>query len=194
LTDLAQGSDEFGYPEPKRLRLSDKAEDAIEAFARDIAIRANDGSGIFASTLGKARGHVLRLALVIEHLWWCGASARPEPAIITEQAVLAAAGLVDGYFIPMAERVYGDAAIPAAERAAMALARHLRRAGVREFKARELRRQIGGSLREAAAMDAACTMLIEAGLIRAQFARAGETRGRAARRFEVNPQIFGGAP
>ena len=113
LTDLAQGSDEFGYPEPKRLRLSDKAEDAIEAFARDIAMRANDASGIFASTLGKARGHALRLALVLEHLWWCGASARPEPAIITEKAVLAAAGLVDGYFVPMAERVYGDAAIPA---------------------------------------------------------------------------------
>ena len=117
---------------------------------------------------------------------------RPEPAIITEQAVLAAAGVVDGYFILMAERVYGDAAIPALERTAMALARHLRRAGLSEFNARELRRQIGGSLREAAAMDAACNMLVEAGLIRAQFARAGETKGRAARKFEVNPRIVGG--
>jgi hypothetical protein len=54
-------------------------------------------------------------------------------------------------------------------------------------------RAFGGSLREAVAMDAACNMLVEAGLVRAQFARAGETKGRAARKFEVNAQIVGGA-
>ena len=37
--------------------------------------------------------------------------------------------MLDGYFIPMAERVYGDAAIPKAERNAMTVIRHLKRLG-----------------------------------------------------------------
>jgi hypothetical protein len=182
------GSDDLGIPEPKRLRLSEAAEDAIEAFAREIVQRADDVSGLFAGTLGKARGHALRLAMVLEHLWWCGAPPRPEPAIISEKAVTAAAGLVDGYFLPMAERVYGDAAMPAAERGAMALARHLRKTGLAEFNARDARREIGSLLREAAGMDAACAVLIEAGLIRAKPSHVTGA-GRKPKNFDVNPAL-----
>jgi hypothetical protein len=171
-------SDEFGNPEPKRVRLSETSEDKLEAYAREIAVRAADASGIFAGALGKARGHVLRLALVLEYLWWCALPGRYEPPTISDDAVLAATGLVGSYFIPMAERVCGDAAIPVAERNAMTLARHLRKSGRTEFNAREVRREIGGSLREAAAMDAACDALVEAELIRRRFSRAGTTAGR----------------
>jgi hypothetical protein len=104
--------------------------------------------------------------------------------------VEAAAGLLDGYFIPMAERVYGDASIPTAERKAMQLARHLRREQIREFKAREARRQIGGLLREATDMDAACAVLVEADLLRPRFGRAGGTKGREAKIYEVHPLLW----
>ena len=50
LTDLAMGSDQFGHPEPKSLRLTPKAEDVLEQFARDMARRAHDASGLFAGT------------------------------------------------------------------------------------------------------------------------------------------------
>src|SRR4051812_19556913 len=62
------------------------------------------------------------------------------------------------------------------------------------FNAREVRRVIGGTLREPEAMDAACAVLVEAGLIRPRFGRAGETKGRAARNSDVNPAVFGGEP
>ena len=75
----------------------------------------------------------------------------------------------------------------------MALARHLKRTGLCEFNARVLRREIGGALlRDASAMNAACNTLVEAGLIRPKFARAGGTPGKQAKNYEVNPAVFGG--
>ena len=102
--------------------------------------------------------------------------------------------LLDGYFIPMAERVFGNASIPAAERNAIALARSLRAGQAKEFNARNLRREIGGTLRDPAPMDAACAMLVEAGLIRPRFERAGQTSGKPAKNYEVNPAVLGEHP
>jgi hypothetical protein len=189
LTELEMGADEFGNPEPKRVQLETCAEDVLEKFARDMAEQGVDAAGIFAGSLGKARGHVLRLSLILEHLWWCGAPGKAPPASISVKAVEAAAAFVQAYFLPMAERVYGDAAIPPAERGAIILVRHLRRNGLREFNGREMRRQIGGTLRDPAPMRAACATLIEAGLIRTAFSRASSKPGRVAQRYEVNPAV-----
>jgi hypothetical protein len=190
LADLTMGTDAFGHPEPKRLCLTPEAEDELEEFAREVVVRAHEASGMFAGALGKARGHVLRLANIVEHLWWVGEGGT-EPEEITPQAVRAAAGLLDGYFIPMAARVFGDAAIPAAERNAMMLIRHVKRSGLSEFNARALRREIGGPLRDTAPMDAACKLLEEAGLIRDFSGRTGPGAGRPARNYEVNPAVLG---
>jgi hypothetical protein len=66
---------------------------------------------------------VLRLALNLEFLWWCGdAGMAPPPKTISSRAFAAAALLVNDYLIPMAERVYGDAAATSAERNAATLA------------------------------------------------------------------------
>ena len=152
---------------------------------------ANAAAGAFAGALGKARGHALRLATVIEFLWWAGESGGPEPMQISVGAVEAACGLLDDYFIPMTERVYGDAAVPAAERHAMTLVRHLRRERYKTFNARTLRREIGGALRAAAVMDTACATLLESGLIRA-VERKPTGPGRPAHDFHVNPVLHGG--
>jgi hypothetical protein len=192
LADLAMGTDNYGQPEPKRLRLTVDAEDVIEAFARDMARRAHEVAGPFAGALGKARGYALRLATVLEYLWWCSSGVAKEPDSISAQAVTAAAGLLEGYFIPHAERVFGDAAIPLPERGAMMLARHIRRTRALTFNARIARREIGGTLREAAKMEAACNVLIEAGLIRERPARSGPSYGRLAKGYEVNPALMEG--
>jgi hypothetical protein len=189
LVDLQPGTDDLGFANPKRLRLSETAEDQLEAFAAEMKQRAEEASGLFAGTLGKARGHVLRLSLALEYLWWSGEASTPEPAAITEKAVVAAAGLVDGYFVPMAERVYGDAAIPVSERGAMALARYLRKAGLVQFNARVVRRDIGGMLREPPSMDSACNVLAEAGLIRPKPSRTAGA-GRKPKDFDVNPLVL----
>ena len=188
-TALTMAEDLYGNPEPKRLRLEPAAENEIEAFGQEVAIKCNDASGIHAGALGKARGHVLRIACILEHLWWCGGDPQPEPDRISVKAVRAAAGLVDGYFVPMAERVLGDASIPLVERRAMVLARQLRSRQHLEFNARTLRREVGGLLRESAAMDEACAVLVEASLIRLKTGRPGQS-GRPAKVYDVNPLLL----
>lgn len=195
LTDLVQGIDEFGQLEPVKLRLTGEAEDRLEAFARDMVERCHEASGLLAGTLGKARGHALRLSAVLEHLWWCGgAPGATEPKVISPEAVTAAADLLNAYFVPMAERVFGDAAIPIVERRGMLLARHLRQNQIGEFNARDVRRQVGGMLRDAADMEAACRQLLEANLIRQRFARAGDRKGRKAQNYEVHPEVISDRP
>jgi hypothetical protein len=113
--------------------------------------------------------------------------------VIPEQAVGAACRLVEEYFVPLAERVSGDAAIPVQERNAMILARYLKQKKLREFNARTLQRTIGRPLREADAVKAACAAHVEAGLIRAKFSRSGVTPGKMARNYEVNPAVYQGS-
>jgi len=194
LTDLLQLHDEFGYPEPVLVPLAREAEDRLEAFARDIVERCHMASGLLAGTLGKARGHALRLSAVLEFLWWCGGSDQAEPQVISPEAVTAAAELLNAYFLPMAERVFGDATIPIVERRGMLLAQHLRQNRLSEFNARDVRRQVGGMLRDAADMEAACKQLVESGLIRQRFSRAGEGKGRKALNYEVHPEVTADRP
>lgn len=108
----------------------------------------------------------MRLALAFEYLWWCGQLGSSEPVAITEEAVNAAIGFVEGYAKPMARRVYGDAALPVSERRAATLARWLLAQRARQFNARTVRREAKlPGLREPAEMDSACEVLADAGWI-----------------------------
>jgi hypothetical protein len=80
---------------------------------------------------------------VIEMLWWCGASGTaPPPVQISELAFLAAAHLVADYFMPSAERVYGDAAASRNDRNAATLARWIVKERADEVYVRHLQREI----------------------------------------------------
>lgn len=191
LVALPMGSDERGNPEPVLVRLDREAETILEAFARRMIERERHATGIFAGTIGKARGHALRLACVLTFLRWAASGGETAPPdSITGEVVGDACRLVEWYFLPMAERVLGDAAIPIQERHAMILARHLQKAGEPCFNAREVRRTIGGQLREAKDMDAACAELVEAGILRATPSRDAGTKGRQAKNYSVNPRLF----
>jgi hypothetical protein len=190
LTGLCMGTDRNGNPSAIRVRLTRAAEDVLEEFGRETNARSLAVGGRFGNVISKARGHALRLACVLEHLWWCANWRPQEPTEISEHAMLSAIALVSDYYLPMAERVYGDLAMPDDERNARLLVKHLKANRVRKFNAREMRLS-GGPIREAEPMNAACKLLVEFGLIRPQFRRAGPTKGRMAQTFEVNPIIFG---
>ncbi len=55
-------ADALGNPEPVKVPLDAGANDALEAFGQSILERSREASGSFASALGKARGHALRLS------------------------------------------------------------------------------------------------------------------------------------
>lgn len=189
LLELRLATDEFGQPAPIIIRLLPEAENLLEEFARQMKRTGADACGPFAGAVGKARGHVLRLATVIEYLWWCASPEAPEPESISEKAVLAAAALMEHYFLSMAERVFGDASIPLIERNAITIIKHLRKNRADQFNARDLRRELGGALREPKAMDAACGVLEEAGLIR-QLRKSSGIRQR--KDFQINPVVYEG--
>lgn len=173
--------------------MTQEATALLEAFGQEAERLGAEASGLYAGTLGKARGHALRLACVVEHLWWAATDfGNVPPEAIGEGAMQAAVRLMRDYFIPSAERVFGDAAIPVAEHRAMHLAKHLRRLKLKAFNARDLRRTLSGPLREPKHMDEACEGLTEANLIRLGRATSGPQGGRPAKIFEVHPAVHRG--
>ncbi len=168
--------------------LNREAEDRLEAFARDIVERCHMASACPLGRSAKLADTACAVGRAGVPVVVCR-TEEAEPRAISPESVTAAADLLNAYFLPMAERVFGDAVIPVAERRGMLLARHLRHNRLTEFNAREVRRQIGGMLRDSADMDAACKQLIEAGLIRARFTRAGGGKGRKSQDYEVHPAV-----
>jgi hypothetical protein len=176
---------------PLSVRLAPEADNLLEQFGQEMAPQAHEAVGPMAHTYSKARGFVLRLSAIIEHLWWCGGETGPaEPQSIGGSAVTAAVRLMREYFIPMAERVYGDASIPKGERLAMTLARYLRRHRLRTFNARTLRREAGGLLRDADAMKQACEALEQAGLVRRHPGRDARANGRPSLDYQVHARVY----
>jgi hypothetical protein len=175
---------------PRSVRLSPEADNLLEQFGQEMVLQAHEAVGPMAHTFSKARGFVLRLSTIIEYLWWCGGETGPaEPESIGRPAVAAAVRLMGEYFIPMAERVFGDACIPHGDRLAMTLARHLRRNRLRAFNARTLRREVQGLLSKPEDMAKACEVLEQAGLVRLSSTRAEGTRGRRALDYQVHPVV-----
>jgi hypothetical protein len=136
----------------------------MEEFGREMQERKQEAGGLMRSACGKARGTALRLSLDLEHLWWCGAGKGLPPAAISVAAFTAAAQLVSDYFLPMAERVYGDAAAPPVERNAATLARWIVKTQAREVSTRRLQRVVRlPGLRDAETIHAVCKYLVDAG-------------------------------
>jgi hypothetical protein len=156
-------------PSPVMVPLDAEAQGMIEVFGQDMQERQAHAAGLLRSAYGKARGLVLWLSLVLAMLRWCAKPVTPpEPAAIGAEAMRAACNLVADYFMPMAERVFGDAAAPQAERDAATLARWIQHTRPQEMHVRELQRKIRlPGLRTAEAIHAAARVLIEADWLRA---------------------------
>jgi hypothetical protein len=181
-------------PSPIMVPLEPLAVPILEKFGREMQLQQCWASGLLRSAYGKARGQALRLSLVLEYLWWCAADGMaPPPTQISQAATVAAIGLVGEYFMPMAERVYGDAALPEEERLAATLARWLasRRPLPAVINAREVRRLKLPGLREAEKVMVAIKGLIDADWLMPAPTRAGGSSGRQRADFAVNPRLKG---
>src|SRR5262249_2169817 len=103
-------------------------------------------------------------------------------------AFAAAAHLLDDYYLPMAERVYGDAAAPQRDRNAATLARWIFHEKPLEVHVRTLQREIRlPGMSDAEAIHEAAGVLVEADWLR-EPARGVGHRGKAA--YAINPRIW----
>ncbi len=190
LLDLGPGSEPNDPPRPIMVPLSPTAVAMMEEFGQDMQRRQQEAGGLLRSAFGKARGLALRLSLVLEMLLWCGRNGmEPPPAQIGDRAFGNACDLVADYFMPMAERVFGDAAATQAERNAATLARWIIRERAKEVHVRTLQRNVRlPGLNTAGLIHAAAEVLTEADWLAA--AGRGKEAGRPRAAYTVNPAVL----
>jgi hypothetical protein len=186
--DLAPGNP----PQPIFMPLEPEAQQMVEAFGQEMQARKRETVGLLNSAYGKARGDALRLSLVLEWLWFCSqpGMAMP-PDVISRKALAAATLLVGEYFMPMAERVFGDAAALEFEREAATLTRWILKERPTEVHVRTLIREVRlPGLRSAGQIRKAADLLVEADWLRAPPKTiVGQPRSRVA--YPVNPRLWG---
>jgi len=190
LLDLGPGREPNDPPRPIMVQLSPAAVAMMQAFGQDMQRCQQEAGGLLRSAFGKARGLALRLSLALEMLHWCGRdSMEPPPVQIGDRAFGSACDLVADYFMPMAERVFGDAAATQAERNAATLARWIVRERAKEVHVRTLQRTVRlPGLNTAGLIHAAAEVLIEADWLAAAGRNMEAGRPRAA--YTVNPAVL----
>jgi len=175
---------------------------AITKFERWVNSREQerhaDQEGLWGQWIGKQGGLALRIALVLEHLWWAHEAPATDvegPKQISGAALGNAMQFLNTYAAPMAAITFNNASRPQSERDALQLIRLIRtRRGEDTFNARLLGRGShgpAGRLAEPKAMAAACEILVAASLIRLVGVRADGRRGRAPSDFQINPALRG---
>ena len=176
-------------PTPVRVPLATAAYPALVQFAREMQTEQVSAHGLMRSELGKGRGHVLRLALVLEFLWWCAADTiTAPPSSISERAFVAACCFMADYAIPMAERTYGDAAAKLGDRNAAMLARWILKTRPTEANTRRLLREARlPGLVDAETTHEACQILVDAGWLFEPVSAVGH---RPKSSYPINPRVY----
>lgn len=183
-----------GKREPLRVLLDPRAADVFDDCQRFYREREQDAGGLLKSFIGKLSGLTLRLALAAEFAQWAWQGG-PEPRSISAATLETVGDFIAEYALPMAERVYGDAALPPVERNAASLARLIKRHRLRSVNARDIHRgKLGGrlpGLTDGESVAAAIELLVDAAWLKPAPHRKGGTVGRQSKDFSVNPAIHG---
>ncbi|MCW8086612.1 DUF3987 domain-containing protein [Sabulicella glaciei] len=194
LLALPMVPDEDGEARPWFLPFTEPAQAIVEEAARDWAGREASAGGLVLGVLGKARGQMVRLALVLELVRWCAERpTEPAPEAVGEAAAEAAAGLLDGYFLPMAERAFGAGALREGDRHGRTLLRHIIAAGLEVVNERAIRETPGLpglSCADAVKMAVAALRRDDVLLPVSHEAKPGRPRGD----YRVNPKLAEVAP
>jgi hypothetical protein len=178
--------------EPLPVPLVTTAAPALRTFARQMQAEQRKTAGLLRSAYGKARGQALRLALVLEFMWWAAggqALTAGPPGVISERAFAYACGCISDYVLPMAARSYGDAALPRVQRLAAVLAQWIVEERPSEVPVRLLYRTVRlPGLTTANAVHATCHELIEANWLLEGARAHGKDRRRAT--YPINPKLW----
>ena len=183
-----------GRPIPYVLPLTKKAFDFYwdwNAATKKVDKRADVKlQGVF----GKARGHVARFALVLEHLEWALDEFSDEyPSKIPLKSIKAAIDFRQEYLKPMQKRVWQLANETSELSVARRIANHIVEMRYEIVNARELRRNSGikglNSHTVAEAVDQAIGFLVEKRWL-FPIEEEKKSRGRPKKDFKVNPRIW----
>ena len=125
------------------LKLSAGAETRFTSWHRDFLAEQRKRFGnSLPGFVGKAPGHVIRLALLLHCLEWAAGPDKSLPRAVTEATLATAIDLRCGFFEAHRERAELDSGEPKPERLARLLARHLVESGVEIIETDVLRRHV----------------------------------------------------
>jgi hypothetical protein len=193
LDSLQWGSDDDGKPAAKIVSLSDQAAAMFHEWEKANAASDGDGGSLYEAFVGKMSGTALRFSLVSEMTSWACAGGA-EPDCVSARSVAGAIKWIEDYAKPMAQRVYGDAAVPQAERQAALLARYIRKLGEAEVNMRALRlhphKQHLKPLQDKGATESAFEALVDAGWLMPHHSRDGDNPGQPRKDYRVNPAVL----
>lgn len=140
--------------------------------------------------LGKGQGYVLRLALLLELLWWAS-SEYSEPTEISLEAIQAAIELYDTYLTPMCERVYNMYYSPSQNIEARALARWIIENKPQSFILRDVYNNGNvANLRRKEQAETAANRLIKLNWLSCESSRKGNTKGRSRKTYYINSEVY----
>jgi Protein of unknown function (DUF3987) len=185
-------ADDDHAPRPLYMPVEEDALADLVDLARYAQERQREaGPGLLTSALGKARGLAARVACVLTLLGWCAEEGTdPPPRVISRGAVQRAIRFVQDYAIPMAARVFGDAALSKTELHAARLARWIAATRPEDVHVRTMQRDIRlPGLDRGPLIHAACVELVGAGWLTEPL-RVGRGQGRKPERYGINPLLY----
>jgi hypothetical protein len=167
---------------------------AVDSFATWYSQHDKDSEhlvGPIAGCYGKFPGLVLRVAIILEHLWWAAEDGAPEPVAISARGIEVSIAFVDGYVAEMLKRTLGEAAVPQRDKDAATILRAIRERRAEVVNARALAREwkLPGLHQQTQRIEAALQALVEAKCIMAKPDQASPAGGRPRRDYSVNPAV-----
>jgi hypothetical protein len=142
-------------------------------------------SGLLQSSCGKMGGQVIRIACVLEHIFWALGDESDPPKEISQDTVIKAIVLIEDYFKPMAEKVLSECQRDNSCDAAQAFIKYLADNKISQFNLRELKRKHVLNFEQQAENDFLLT-LIDANVI--EQITTNKT-GRPSKDYAVNPKL-----
>ncbi len=189
--------------QPVLMKLTDKAVERFQAFRnRRYENQATTG-GLYQTWLGKADGYVLRFAGMLPLLDWAAKPddmKLPPPSVVNETDIDRGVELFTKYYAPMAQQVFGEAALNPVEYGARIIAKNILKLsrlittdedGTRIIGVDKVRRgRILHTLNTAEAVRDSVMPLVRSGWLRDASARKGNKKGRMREEYAINPKVF----
>lgn len=174
----------------KCLPLSIEAQQLFNTWYLAHLNKSQQEESILKYFLGKGQGYVLRLALLLELLWWAD-SEYPEPTEVSLEAVQMAIELYDTYLTPMCERVYNMYYSPSQNIEARALARWIIANKPSDFILRDIYNNGNiPHLRRKEQAEKAANKLIALGWLTCKSSRVGDTAGRTRKTYYIKQEVY----
>jgi len=192
LHDLQPVAKERGQLSPGYLTFTEAARQELNAFRLACSDLEEVSTGPLRSHIGKLPGLAVRIALILVHLDWAGASSQKSaPQIIQAAHVKRSVHYVGKHLLGHAQRAYGTASLPGEVENAIRIAKRVLDKNLREISSRDIQRnRIIGSI-NAAELEKVMAVLIDLHWVRR---KPFNGFGRPSKTFLVNPRVHQSKP